>query len=208
LANRLPADQWYTGDWFKDVHARSITLAAKGFWRDVLDYMHAEDTYKLTKTWEQFGRICGCTPAEAEAATRELLDARVCDVRVYASGRACIVSRRRKREHDGRKSSRDRKKRSRAVTPMSQPSHRPSSSSSSCTPLPPHGGDESLRSQHEELRKRITAGEVRSAVRKSDGFTFDGVSVVDGTIHINSTQATSAKPKPVARAKIGDYEWH
>ena len=207
MANRRPADQWYTGDWFKDLHARSITLAAKGFWRDVLDYMHAEDTYKLSKTWAQFGRLCGCTPAEAEAATRELLDARVCDVRVYASGRACIVSRRRKREHDGRKSSRDRQKRSRSVTPMSQPCHRPSSCSSSCTPLPPQGGTVSLRAQHEEIRKSITAGDVRSAVRKSDGYVFDTVSVVDGTIHLNSTQAPSANPKPVPRSRLGDYTW-
>lgn len=37
---KLPAYQWYSGDWLKDPAVRSCSYAARGLWKDMLDLMH------------------------------------------------------------------------------------------------------------------------------------------------------------------------
>lgn len=37
---KLPAFQWYTGDWRKDLAVQSLSFHDKGVWREMLDLMH------------------------------------------------------------------------------------------------------------------------------------------------------------------------
>jgi hypothetical protein len=41
--DKLPAYQWYPGDWLKDPNVRLLTLEEKGAWRELLDYMWGAD---------------------------------------------------------------------------------------------------------------------------------------------------------------------
>ena len=74
------------------------------------------------------------------------------------------------------------------------------------TPLTPHGGDDSLRSKHQELKAAISKRSVRKAVRIRDGADFDSVHVTRGRITVASTQC-QGDPIPVGRGDIGLYRW-
>ncbi len=42
-ASKLPAFQFYPGDWLKDPAVRSLPLEARGLWIDLLCIMHESD---------------------------------------------------------------------------------------------------------------------------------------------------------------------
>lgn len=42
---KAPSLQWYPGDWLRDTSVRSCSLAARGLWREMLDYMHDGTPY-------------------------------------------------------------------------------------------------------------------------------------------------------------------
>jgi hypothetical protein len=75
------------GDWKKDLAVRSVSLAARGLWMEMLCAMHdSEQRGCLVHangrpvTTEQLARMAGCSVDDAGVLLDELLDAGVCSV--------------------------------------------------------------------------------------------------------------------------------
>ena len=87
----------YTGDYLKDT--RSLSLAAKGAWTDIIVFMHtAPERGVLTGTNEDFARMIGGTPDETARVLLELCLKKVCDRRQLENGFFQIICRRMVRE--------------------------------------------------------------------------------------------------------------
>ena len=76
---KLPAFQFYPGDWLKDPAVRSVSLAARGLWIDMLCLMHESSRrgYLQHETGgpvlpEQLARMAGCDTAQVESLLSEL----------------------------------------------------------------------------------------------------------------------------------------
>jgi len=60
-----PAEQWYSGDWFRAVDVRKCSWAVRGIWREMLDVMaNEQEIGKIHGTKEEICRLIGCTQAE------------------------------------------------------------------------------------------------------------------------------------------------
>jgi len=77
MSSKLPAIQFYTMDWLTDPAVRSISIAARGLWIDLLCHMSrsARRGYLIHKTGKpmtikQIARIAG----ESEATCKELME--------------------------------------------------------------------------------------------------------------------------------------
>lgn len=75
---------FYPGDWLKDPAVRSVSLAARGLWTDMLCLMHESPRRGYLQhsngkpvTAEQLARMTGCSTDEVSRLLRELEDAGV-----------------------------------------------------------------------------------------------------------------------------------
>ncbi len=81
---KLPAMQFYPGDWMKDPALRSVSIAARGLWIDMLCLMHECDRRGYLQhvtgkpvTAEQLARMTGCSTDELSQLLQELEDSGV-----------------------------------------------------------------------------------------------------------------------------------
>jgi len=81
---KLPAMMFYPGDWLKDPAVRSVSLAARGLWIDMLCLMHESPRRGYLQhvsgkpvTAEQLARMTGCSTDEVSRLLQELEDAGV-----------------------------------------------------------------------------------------------------------------------------------
>lgn len=80
--NKLPAFQFYTGDWLKDPALSMCSPATRGIWMDILCAAHElARSGQITGTPDQLARICRCTAADLIAAVNELQATGTADVR-------------------------------------------------------------------------------------------------------------------------------
>lgn len=113
MAGKVPAFQFYTGDWLKDPELSKCAPATRGIWMDLLCAMHETGRLgELSGTAEQLARLCRCSTADLSFALDDLRITRAADV-TARNGVCHVVSRRMKREADARKSAADRQKRHR-----------------------------------------------------------------------------------------------
>ncbi len=166
---KLPAFQFYPGDWMKDPALRRVSVAARGLWIDMLCLMHENDRrgYLQLPTGkpvsaEQLARSTGCSTDEASQLLRELEDSGVysCTEHGVIYNRRMVADERRRQTNrengmkggnpllgksDNRKSNRPSNRlRNRDPTPSSSISI--SSSNTNTPPLPPCGGNVELQS--------------------------------------------------------------
>jgi len=85
MTKKLPAFQFYPGDWMKDPALRACTYAAKGLWIDMLCLMYESDRRGVLQlsdgaavTPAQIARMTGGTTREVEKLIAELESAGVC----------------------------------------------------------------------------------------------------------------------------------
>lgn len=127
MAKKLPAFQFYPGDWMKDPSVRSLSLEARGLWIDLICLMfEAEPRGYLTlngrpMTTEEIARATGQTCDNVRTIVGQLRDSGT----VSTDEKGRIFCRRLVRDQKKRDSDRDRKRLSRIcpslVTPLSQP---------------------------------------------------------------------------------------
>ena len=114
MSKKLPAFQFYTGDWLKDPSLGMCSPATRGVWIDLMCVMHERNRSGLiTGTREQIARICRCTAVEFDAAITELQTTSAADV-TERNGVVTVTCRRMKREADERKAAAERKRRERS----------------------------------------------------------------------------------------------
>lgn len=101
----LPYFKLYPGDWMKHPGLRSVSLAARGLWIDMLCRMHESDRRGYLQlngnlvNAEQLARMTGCSTDECSRLLQELIDSGVCSCTptgMYFS--ATMVSDERKRK--------------------------------------------------------------------------------------------------------------
>ncbi|MCZ2341471.1 MAG: hypothetical protein LC104_06695 [Bacteroidales bacterium] len=109
-SGKMPAFQFYTGDWLKDSALMACSLAARGLWIDMLCFMHESPVYghlqyrtETPFSTEDIARLTGCAPEECASLLGELERRGVLDR--TASG--VIYSRRMVRDHEKRLMSRE-----------------------------------------------------------------------------------------------------
>jgi hypothetical protein len=102
MSDKLPAFQFYPGDWMKDPALRSMSLSARGLWMDMLCIMfEAQPRGFLILNGkpalvEQLARMVGSTAGEVSCLVGELTDAGV----VSANSQGCLYSRRMVRDDE------------------------------------------------------------------------------------------------------------
>ena len=139
---KLPFLKWFTSDWL--TQTRNLSLAAKGFFADLLNYLWISDTRGalLNHTPLQLSRMMGCTVEEGRAMLTELEAQGLVTVTVVRPGLVDITSRRMLREagaleHNAERQARFRQKetpgsnapRNGGVTPSVTPESRGSNGS-------------------------------------------------------------------------------
>jgi hypothetical protein len=67
MAGKRPAEQWYTGDWYRAVDVQKCCPATRGIWRDAIDAMTNEQiTGKIRATRTELCRLLRCSPKELQ----------------------------------------------------------------------------------------------------------------------------------------------
>lgn len=95
---KLPAFQFYPGDWMKDPKVSMLSAASRGVWIDLLCAMHEADrSGELCGTTEQFARITRCSTVEFVQALTDFQTTGVADV-TERNGKVTVINRRMKRE--------------------------------------------------------------------------------------------------------------
>lgn len=148
---KLPAIQFYTGDWLKDPSLSKCSPATRGIWMDAICAMHESDRRGiLTGNADQLSRVLRCGPADVTRAVRELADTGTANVE-ESNGVVTLINRRMHSAFEERLATLNRVRKHRGqdpvtsnVTPEKPPSNAPSSSSSSTSVTPdaahPAGG--------------------------------------------------------------------
>src|ERR1700722_20477218 len=84
MAGKLPWAKWFVSDWRKDAGVRSVTVAARGLWIDMLSLMDESPRrgYLLKAsgkpfTLDELARNTGTSTDEVSRLIRELEDAGV-----------------------------------------------------------------------------------------------------------------------------------
>lgn len=137
--SKLPAFQFYPGDWLKDPQLSICSPATRGIWIDLLCAMHElRKGGEITGSADQFARLCRCMPSDIVDALAELKDSGAADVEVVTDCKNLqsvrVVSRRMKRDAKERERWRCSKERNR-VPAFSHNCPGVSSSSSSSSTL-------------------------------------------------------------------------
>ena len=97
--------QFYTGDWMKDPNLRSVSLASKGLWMDMLCLMHESDRRGYLQrngkpiTQDQLARMAGCSSEEVSQCLEELESSGV----FSRTKNGIIFSRRMKKDEEKRR---------------------------------------------------------------------------------------------------------
>lgn len=160
---KLPAFQFYTGDWLKDPNLSMCSPSTRGIWIDFICAMHELDrSGQVTGTAEQLARACRCTASEMIAALTELKETGTASIS-EREGRFTVASRRMSRECYERESSSERKRIQRIRDKgggVSREGHAnvtlPSSSSSSLsTSSSSPGGDEQSAKRGEPRPRQL-----------------------------------------------------
>ena len=160
---KLPAFQFYYGDWMRDAAVSSCSAATRGCWFDWICAMHDQDRCgQVIGTIEQLARVARATVIEATAAIEELQRTGAADVKVTLCNKTQtsiyeICNRRMRREYLARKSNYERQKRHRSKAcnatcnaDVAETSHPPSSTSFSITTSQ---GNSTLNTQVAEWRE-------------------------------------------------------
>ncbi len=119
-SSKLPAMQFYPGDWLRDVDLRTCSLAARGLWLDMLCLMwqaprrgYLQQSSGNAITTEMLARAVGTGTDDVAGLLQELESAGV-----FSHGEhGMIYSRRMVREETERAQARERQRRSRGETP-------------------------------------------------------------------------------------------
>ncbi len=119
-SSKLPAMQFYPGDWLRDVDLRTCSLAARGLWLDMLCLMwqaprrgYLQQSSGNAITTEMLARAVGTGTDDVAGLLQELESAGV-----FSHGEhGMIYSRRMVREETERAGARERQRRSRGETP-------------------------------------------------------------------------------------------
>ena len=94
MSKKLPADQWYSGDWFRAVDVRKCSFAVRGLWREMLDIMVNEQEKGLMRgTRAELCRVIGCTSAELDSFLSANKAHEFADVTIR-NGKVTIINRR------------------------------------------------------------------------------------------------------------------
>ena len=132
---RLPWEPWWWKDWFSDSDLMGCSIAARGAWHDLLGRMWQQDDvdYQITKTYVELARFWATTEDGARTLVDELENAHVADFVREDALRVTVLSRRRNRTANERKSNAARQMQFRRrhsngkvtapVTPMSHESN-------------------------------------------------------------------------------------
>jgi hypothetical protein len=110
---KLPSFQFYPGDWMKDPELRSVSLAARGLWIDMLSLMFECDRRGYLQlngkpvNADQLARMTGCSTGEVSHCLQELDDSGV----FSRSDDGTIYSRRLVRDEKVRNQTADRVRR-------------------------------------------------------------------------------------------------
>lgn len=95
---KYPCLHFYVGDWKKDPAVELLSLAARGFWFELLCSMHErQNGGKVTANLDQLARIGRCSIIEAEQSVTEIRNSWVADVSEQ-NGSFTIINRRMQRE--------------------------------------------------------------------------------------------------------------
>ena len=87
-STKLPAYQWYPGDWRKDPAVQSLDYEARGIWRECLDFMHEtsdrgwlvfEDGSAMRD--DDIARMLGIDEAKWKQTRSKLEARRICEIR-------------------------------------------------------------------------------------------------------------------------------
>lgn len=104
---KLPALQFYTGDWMKDPNLRGVSLAAKGLWIEMLCLMHESDRRGYLQSngkpiaQDRLARMTGSSSEEVSQCLEELENSGV----FSRTKNGVIYSRRMKRDEETRQKS-------------------------------------------------------------------------------------------------------
>jgi hypothetical protein len=105
---KLPAIQFYTGDWLKDPRLSMCSAMTRGIWIDFLCAMHELDRVgELRGTPDQLARVARCSPVEIVQALDELSASAAAEV-LQRNGVYTVTNRRMRREYLERKASNER----------------------------------------------------------------------------------------------------
>lgn len=127
--SKLPAFQFYPGDWMKDPLVSMLTPQSRGIWVDLICAMHENNrSGEITGTEEQLARISRCTFEEFSQSLQEISSTKVGDV-TFCNKNVTVINRRMKKEYKEKEAIRLRVKRFRKkvesnenVTPLSSSS--------------------------------------------------------------------------------------
>jgi uncharacterized protein YdaU (DUF1376 family) len=136
---KLPAFQFYPGDWVQDT--RILSLQARGAWIDLLCVMwRSPERGNLTLTYVDYSRIFGTSVDQTKAAISELVEKKICDAVTNGNGTVTLINRRMAREEKERESTRYRvhKFRNKECNAGSNANVTPPSSSSSSSSSSKH----------------------------------------------------------------------
>jgi len=107
---KLPAFQFYPGDWIQDT--ATLSLSARGAWIDLLCALWRSPIRgQLTLSIIEYGRLLRTTPLRARAVLDELIHRQICTSVTEGNGDVTVINRRMEREERERKSTRLRVKR-------------------------------------------------------------------------------------------------
>lgn len=111
---------WWTDDWLTDIGVRSCSFAARGFWFDVLNYLHKSGKHTFAMRSVDAAQVLGGDATGIERLADELLTKRVANGKCVP-GHVRLVSRRLLADFRERKLWRDKKLRQRGgnVPPLS-----------------------------------------------------------------------------------------
>ena len=115
MASKKPSIQFYPGDWLKDPALRSVSLAARGMWIELLCRMFECDRRGYLQvngkpaSLSQIARMAGCDTDEARICLQELEDSGVFSRTPHGSDGegGCIFSRRMVRDESNKKTWRE-----------------------------------------------------------------------------------------------------
>jgi len=78
MSDRLQWEKFWYRDFCDDL--KRVPLDTRGFWIFALSEMWGQTKSEITGSFDDFSRICSCTPEEAEKAISELNEYDICDV--------------------------------------------------------------------------------------------------------------------------------
>ena len=114
--SKKPAEQWYTGDWYRAVDVQKCCAATRGIWRDALDAMvNEKETGKIRGTKEELCRLLRCSEKELGRFFEDNNFHKFANV-TFRNGKVTIINRRLYRAYLEREATKKRVRRHREQT--------------------------------------------------------------------------------------------